>query len=467
MPPIRERADADSPDQVAKTPQTDEILLQPRSAAARLPKKIGLLDHLGGGNLGDDATLDAVMQNIKSRWPDAEIFGFSMNPSDTQIRHGIRSYPIRAHTWSLGNRTEASNLTVKTKVKAALGNHRFLMGLLKAINAVVVRPPRTLLNELRFLAKSYRTIRSFDLLVISGGGQLLDSWGGPWKFPYTLFKWVLLARLSGVKCYFLNVGAGPLSHPISKWFVKRALLFADYVSFRDDDSKALIQETGFTGESHVLVDCVYSLDLSAASTRSVVKCEDAIVGLSPMAYYDPRIYWQKDQAVYENFIRNLASFGSWLSQNHYRLALFSTDTCFDAQTIEDVKTALKTRENNVEPEQIRHQPITRIDQLLAQMSSMDYIVTCRFHGVVFAHLLNKPVLALSHHSKVNTLMNDLGLAKYCLDIRTCDQASLRETFSSLVSNREEIKSCMAEKLTVYKGNLSLQFDDLFPQVVTI
>ena len=58
-------------------------------------KTIGLLDHLGGGNLGDDATLQAVMQNIKSRWPDAKIVGLSMNPDDTQRRHGIAAYPIR------------------------------------------------------------------------------------------------------------------------------------------------------------------------------------------------------------------------------------------------------------------------------------------------------------------------------------------------------------------------------------
>jgi len=62
---------------------------------SRAYKKIGLLDHLGGGNLGDDVTLDAVMQNIKRRWPHAVIMGFSLNPSDTQKRHGIQSYAIR------------------------------------------------------------------------------------------------------------------------------------------------------------------------------------------------------------------------------------------------------------------------------------------------------------------------------------------------------------------------------------
>ena len=62
-------------------------------------KKIGLLDHMGAGNLGDDTTQTAVMNNIKRRWPNAEICGFSMNPSDTRLRHGIASYAIRRATW--------------------------------------------------------------------------------------------------------------------------------------------------------------------------------------------------------------------------------------------------------------------------------------------------------------------------------------------------------------------------------
>ena len=57
--------------------------------------KIALLHHVGGGNLGDDATLDAVAGNIKRRWPNAEIVAFSMNPDDTEKRHGMMSHHIR------------------------------------------------------------------------------------------------------------------------------------------------------------------------------------------------------------------------------------------------------------------------------------------------------------------------------------------------------------------------------------
>jgi polysaccharide pyruvyl transferase WcaK-like protein len=94
---------------------------------------------------------------------------------------------------------------------------------------------------------------------------------------------------------------------------------------------------------------------------------------------------------------------------------------------------------------------------------MDYVVTCRFYGVVFAHMLNVPVLALSHHPKVRTLMNDLGLSKYCIDIRECDLNQLKEAFTSLVSDRDEIKTRMAEKLDDYRREISIQFDELFPQ----
>ncbi len=39
--------------------------------------RIALLDHIGGGNLGDETTQTAVIQGIKKRWPDSEICSVS------------------------------------------------------------------------------------------------------------------------------------------------------------------------------------------------------------------------------------------------------------------------------------------------------------------------------------------------------------------------------------------------------
>src|SRR5215467_7222278 len=248
--------------------------------------KIGLLDHVGGGNLGDDATLDAVASNIKRRWPNAEVVAFSMNPDDTETRHGIISHPIRRKGWSIGYKPVATEATLKETMKALTRKYRAVFYLLKATNAVV-RLPTEVLRELFFLVSSRRSIKSFDLLIISGGGQLTEK-DGPWGFPYTIFKWVLLARSAGVRCMFLNLGAGPLTHPLSKLFVTRALLAADYVSLRDDKSRALVYEIGFTGESRVCPDCAYGLEVATTNGGPLERRAPPIVGFAPMPYPYPR-----------------------------------------------------------------------------------------------------------------------------------------------------------------------------------
>ena len=372
-------------------------------------KKIGLLDHIGGGNLGDEATQTALMREIKARWPESVICGFSMNPSDSEARHGMPCYAIRRKLWIFPYRN--SRAEFNNKIKAALSGHRFLLWLLRAVNFVAISLLSDVFSESMFLAKSLRVIRTFDILIISGGGQLLESWGGPWSYPYTIFKWIVLAKLSRVECYVVNVGAGPLKSPISRYFVARALHLADYVSFRDTKSRTLAREVGYTGKADVFPDCVYSLDVHPFKTSragAVQRTDKSIVGLSPMAYCDPRRYWVQDQAVYEDFCQKFSLFGSWLS-DRYSLSLFSTDIWFDAQTIEEVDVALKNGNHTADISVLTHETIMNTEALLSQMASMEYIVTCRFHGVIFAHLMNIPVIAISHHSKVATLMADLGL----------------------------------------------------------
>src|SRR5262249_26211113 len=301
----------------------------------------GLLDHVGGGNLGDDATLDAVAGNIKRRWPNAEIVAFSMNPDDTETRHGIRSHPIRRKGWSIGYKPAGTEATLKETVKALTRKYSAVFYLLKAAHAVVCLPVEVF-RELSFLVSSRRNIKCFDLLIISGGGQLTEK-GGPWSFPYTIFKWVVLARSAGVRCVFLNVGAGPLTHPLSKFFVRRALLAADYVSLRDNKSRALVQKIGFTGESRVRPDSAYGLEVAAVRGSAREPGGRSIVGFAPMDYCDPGpggYQAEKDQIVYDAFIRKLASFASWLVSRSHALALFGTDWGVDLKAIRDLQSAL-------------------------------------------------------------------------------------------------------------------------------
>jgi polysaccharide pyruvyl transferase WcaK-like protein len=424
--------------------------------------KIGLLHHVGGGNLGDGATLEAVAGNIKRRWPNAEIVAFSMNPDDTERQHGIKSHALRRNCWSIGYKSTGVGETFKASLKALARKYRPAFYLLNAASAVI-RLPIGLFGELRFLVSSHRIIKSFDLLIISGGGQLTEK-DGPWGFPYTIFKWVVLARSAGVSCVFLNVGAGPLTRPLSRFFARRALLAADYVSLRDDKSRALVHEIGFKGESRVYPDSVYGLEIAPTKSSARETSYQSIVGFAPMPYPDlnPSGYSaERNQVVYDAFIGKLASFASWLVSRSYTLALFGTDIGVDPLAMRDLQRALLSNHGVPPPLSGVNHSITSVRDLLATMSGMDYVVTCRFHGVIFAHLLNKPVLAIAHHPKVTELMAALELPDYCVDIRDFSVSLLADRFASMVNNAEEIKSRMATKLTRNRQLLGNQFDELF------
>ncbi|HLQ76485.1 MAG TPA: polysaccharide pyruvyl transferase family protein, partial [Terriglobia bacterium] len=194
----------------------------PRILAFFVPrfKRIGLLHHMSGANLGDGASFDAVMQGIRRRWPSAVMMGLSMNPADTQSRYGIPSIAIRRRIWNFGSVHVNGGVSLRQRVKAVVSGHPILLKILTSANAMVFRLPSAFGGEVLFLLRSYRTVRSLDLLIITGGGQLIESpeapWsflGGSWQFPATIFKWILLARLARVRTMALNVGAGPIARP--------------------------------------------------------------------------------------------------------------------------------------------------------------------------------------------------------------------------------------------------------------
>jgi polysaccharide pyruvyl transferase WcaK-like protein len=417
----------------------------------RAPTKIVLLHHTGGGNLGDQASVDAVIGNIRVRWPGSVIALLSMNPSETARIHGIPSYPLRTHTWELGYMSAARKSNSASKFH--------FMHWLRTTRTPVLRLPRAVSRELAFLITALRIIRHFDLLIVSGGGQLTGK-TGPWGFPYSILLWFLVARLAGTRCMLLNVGIGPLTDALTKFFITRTLNAADYVSFRDKPSQALARNIGFAGDSQVFPDNVYSLEVCTPSVVGSGKREQPIVGISPLAYPNRFMFGTTEQkTMYADIIAKFALFASSLVRRSYSIALFGTDFGEDPATIEDLRMALRDRHNIATPV---YEPIKDVEGLLHEMSAMDYVVTCRYHGVVFAHLLNKPVLAISPHPKVADHMSALGLSKYCVDIQIIDPNLLADTFEALVRDRDDIKDRMAASLPRYKLLLKGQLDDLFP-----
>jgi polysaccharide pyruvyl transferase WcaK-like protein len=415
--------------------------------------KIGLLDHMGYGNLGDAATQEALIANIKRRVPDAAIIGFSLNPDDTRKRHKMLSYPI---TWSYSRVNNYANEN-SGKVRCHL---KLILSKIPVLSWVAKRAWH-LVQALAHLARSFTVLKSLDAVIIAGGGQLGELWHGPWSHPYNVLKFSILTKLANKKLLFLNVGAGPLDRALSKAFVKCSVWLADYVSFRDIESETLVRRLGVRRETHVFPDSVYALDISDYETSRGVSSSRFVVGLNPIGFCDPRIWPRKDPSVYSRYLDNLSTFALWLLTHNYGLRLFSSEASVDVYAMEDLKRRLRNSLSQAISNEMFRPPSESVKELLLEMSDFDCVVTSKFHGVVLSHLLGKPVIALSYHNKIDDLMRTVGHSRYCLNIERFDDKCLKKAFTSLIDNTQEIKSKFRQTVAYHRDALTAQFDQVF------
>ena len=414
--------------------------------------KIGLLDHMGFGNMGDAAIQESFIASIKGRIPCARLVAFSSIPEDTIERHQLESYPI---FWSWKKR-EVSDASPD---RAATLASRFKQALKRlTIFYAAAKPVHDAVQEIVHLIRSYKIIKSLDLLLVAGGGQLCELWR---PLPYNVFKFCVLAKLSNTPLFIVSVGAGPLTRPLNKIFARWSVRLADYVSFRDVESQALLHTLGVTRETYVYPDPVYALDFRGYLEPSPSTTERTKVGVNPMGFCDPRLWPRKDAAVYRQYLDKVAGFSSWLLAHDYDLEIFTSDIAVDEWAIEDLRKKLVSDGLTDLDSRVVVRPVLDLEGLLRQMATFQFVVTSKFHGVAFSHLLRKPVIALSYHHKIDDLMRAVGHEEYCLDIEHFDLQVLIEAFERMVTRSECIKCRFREATATYQKSLEGQFDNLF------
>jgi polysaccharide pyruvyl transferase WcaK-like protein len=437
--------------------------------------RIGLLSAPNGnGNLGDEATVAAVIQNIRRRYPTATIYAFSHNPDDTRGRHGIPAFPItrtRSHAPAgvlpCGQATITpgveSSGNLRHKVKATLKAFSVIYTILKAIYTA----PHSILNflaEVKFLMTSFKYLKGTDLLILTGSGVLSDQFGGPFNFPYTIFKWSLLAKASGTPFAFVSVGVGPLHAWLSRHFIKYSLSLARYQSTRDLTSKQVLDALGIDKAIHVYPDLASSLHVNTAQSHQ--RNHRPIIGINAFPHFDSRYWHISDPVKYQRYITTLATFTTWLIQNKYMVVFFPTQIRADTLVIQDIKECLSKRGAPHLGNAFIEKPIHDVTDLISQLATLDLVVATRFHGILLSLLMNKPVLALANHHKMTDLMTDMGQSQYVLDINTFTCESLIELFIALEGNSQTVKRQIACRVSEYQYALDRQYNILLSERVT-
>src|SRR5215470_88689 len=229
------------------------------------PPRISFYGNFGTGNLGNECTLQAVVERVLRRWPDAQLLCFCSIPQDVRTRHNIAAFPSEA---------------VDRIAAARSCSHGQRSRLARIFRIAFRRMPL----ELVHWARSLRAVSRTDMVIVAGTGIVGDYLTGPLGWPYDIFKLSTLAALCRVKFVFLSVGVGPIRHPLSRWFLKTSLALAHHRSYRDEASKQYLEKIGFNTErDFVCPDAVFGL--SQGNLVSGVRAgQRRVVGLGLKGY---------------------------------------------------------------------------------------------------------------------------------------------------------------------------------------
>lgn len=103
------------------------------------------------------------------------------------------------------------------------------------------------------------------------------------------------------------------------------------------------------------------------------------------------------------------------------------------------------------------EPAHSVDELLSQLSSVDVVVSGRFHNLLLAMALGKPVMAISYHEKFQPLMNGVGLGENCQGIEHIEVDELIGKTLKLHENASDIELQIARETERYRVALDEQY----------
>lgn len=435
--------------------------------------RILLLTPYTGGNLGDAAIQDAAIYHLRDILFNPSIRLVTLAPGATDELHGVPSLPLTssAEVASVAARGPAHNQALAApnagepyarKINRTLGRVpglRWVSRLVKRQIHKFTNLLRRAVREFRHLVQIRSILRSTDLLVFSGGGQIDDFWGGAFGHPYTLFKWSFLAKITNTRVVFLSVGVCSLKSRLSRWFSYQALKRAAYRSYRDKGSKELLRRAAFTASDPVLPDLAFSHPrvLAHARRETESNAPSAVVGISPIACFAPKIWPNENQFAYDRYLQALCDFAVKVLQAGHSVVIFTSAAMDQPTAKEFFGKFLQLAGADAWRDRLRFVAQTGLTDALNEMAKLDIVVASRLHGVILSHVLGKPVLAISYDRKVDAHMQAMELDRFCVQFDDFTAPQIWEVFSSLLADSAGVSAAVREKATLFGRQLDAQY----------
>jgi polysaccharide pyruvyl transferase WcaK-like protein len=377
-------------------------------AARGGPATVVLLGWFGGGNFGNDMSLDMALSTLDAIDPSAHVVCACLAPEQVHDRTGLETHSLRP------GRPVDSDPEIKKRL-------RFV---------------RRILLEPRIWLNVYKIVRAADALVVPGTGLFDDFGSRPHEAPYDVFRWSVAARLARTPFVLVAMGAGPIRGRWSRALLGVAARTVDYASYRDQPSLECMTSLGRdTRDDRVVPDVVFGYSPEKVAAAPSSRADGTLtVGVGVMGYYGWDAGSQRGDGIHSEYVAKLVCFVSYLLDSGHRVRLL-LGQLNDESTVAEVQAGVRRRENELA--NLTWEPIADFKELVEVVGNCDLAVVTRFHPLVATLLAGRPAISVGYASKNDQVMARAGIGDYVDFVETFEVDELIRQFERLRSERNE------------------------------
>jgi polysaccharide pyruvyl transferase WcaK-like protein len=397
-----------------------------RPAAVR----VGIFGKVGAGNIGNDASMEAVLGYLSSYQPDAIVDAMCTGPDTVRSRYGLDAIHLFWHN-KFGPESGIAAGALKV---AGIG-----------VDAI----------------RTARWTRRHDVVLMPGSGSLEASLPMlPRGFPYAMFLLAASGRLFKTKVAMVSVGAGAVNQPVTRWLFNSAARLAFYRSYREPGAREAMRKRGVdVSRDNVFPDLAFALP---APPRAAVDEQTVAVGV--MAYYGTNDERSQAAEIYARYVDAMKQFVRWLVDNGRKVVLIVGDANgSDGDVVQEILADVRASRPDLDPSAVVTPALTSYSDVLRALLPVGSVVAIRYHNVLAALQLAKPTIAISYSPKHDVLVAEMGLPEFCMAVNALDASELSKLFTELESRSAELRQTLEE----HNAEKARLIGDLFAELSAV
>jgi polysaccharide pyruvyl transferase WcaK-like protein len=382
---------------------------------------VGAYGFFGVGNLGNEGSLAAFLEQMRAAHPQAELICLGADADHVRREHGIPAAQLMTYRATAG---VTGRLVLAKKALSRLWDI-----------------PRTLW-----------LVGRIDVLVVPGTGVLESGlMSTPWGIPYWLFVAVASCRLRRRQVALVSVGAEPASRPTTRLLMRSIVRLANYVTYRDAPSARAARLMGGVGTpGTVYPDLAFALPTPVAAAA-----QHGHVAIGVMTFLGGADDPARGIAVLDAYVDRMADVITRLNDSGRTVTMLVGDRA-DRALAERIAALVRFRRPAATDGAVTTSQADDLEALMEEMSRAEVVVASRFHNVICGLKAMRPTVSLGYAPKNVDLLEKFGLGTFSQPMDSFNVDQLIADIEGAAQRRGEVEPRIRATLHRYEKELADQ-----------